>query len=49
MRDLIRDVAGHRAIANAMTYVDVADYGLGRLSAESRLAEGGNGDLEVGG
>lgn len=49
MHDLIRDVAGHRAIADAMTYVDVADYGLGRLSAERRLAEGGNGDLEVGG
>ena len=49
MRDLIRDVAGHRAIADAMTFVDTADYGLGRLSAERRLSEGGNGDLEVGG
>ena len=47
MRDLIRDVAGHRAIADAMTHVDAADYGLGRLSAEMRLSEGG-GDLEVG-
>ena len=48
MRDLIRDVAGHRAIAEAMTHVDAADCGLGRLSAEMRLSEGGGGELDVG-
>ena len=35
---LIRDQAGHHGIAEAMRYVDTADYELGRLGAE-RLAE----------
>ena len=48
MRDLIRDVAGHHSIADAMTYVDGADYGLGRLSAEKRSAEGRNDSAQEG-
>jgi thymidylate synthase ThyX len=35
----IRDVAGHRAIAGAMTFVDFAEVDLERLQAERR-AEG---------
>jgi thymidylate synthase ThyX len=35
---LIRDQAGHRAIAEAMAFVDTSDHDLGRLGAE-RLAE----------
>ena len=40
MHDLIRNQAGHRAIADAMIYVDSKDYGLGRLSAERRQTDG---------
>jgi thymidylate synthase ThyX len=36
MNDLIRDVAGHRAIADAMTFVDRSDVDLERLEAERR-------------
>ncbi len=39
MHRLIRDQAGHRFIADAMTFVDHEDYGLGRLDAERRTAE----------
>jgi thymidylate synthase ThyX len=35
---LIRDRAGHHALAEAMRFVDTSDHGLGRLEAE-RLAE----------
>jgi thymidylate synthase ThyX len=35
----IRDVAGHRAIADAMTFVDFADVDLERLQAERRAEE----------
>jgi len=35
---LIREEAGHRAIADAMTYVDYSDTDLERLEAE-RAAE----------
>jgi thymidylate synthase ThyX len=38
MHRQIRDVAGHARIADAMTYVDHADYGLGRLETERRAA-----------
>ena len=34
MHNLIRDKAGHKAIANAMTYVDHGSYDLERLEAE---------------
>jgi len=36
MHTLIRDKAGHRALADAMTYVDHGSYGLERLEAERR-------------
>jgi thymidylate synthase ThyX len=38
MHRLIRDQAGHRVIADAMTFVDHDDYGLGRLETERRAA-----------
>jgi hypothetical protein len=38
MHRLIRDQAGHRLIADAMTYVDYADYDLARLETERRAA-----------
>ena len=37
--ELIRTQARHRAIADAMTYVDSKDYGLGRLSSERRQTD----------
>ena len=40
MHELIRTQARHRVIADAMTYVDSKDYGLGRLSSERRQTEG---------
>ena len=49
MHELIRDQAGHRAIADAMTFVDSSDYGLGRLTAEQRREGGMGGSLDVGG
>ena len=48
MHDLIRNQAGHRSIADAMTYVDSRDYGLGRLSAERRQTDGQQLGLEFG-
>jgi thymidylate synthase ThyX len=36
MQELIRDSAGHRAIADAMTFVDRSDVDLERLEAERR-------------
>jgi thymidylate synthase ThyX len=39
MHRLIREQAGHPLIADAMTFVDHNDYGLGRLDAERRTAE----------
>ena len=36
MFELIRDKAGHRALAGAMKYIDPASYDLGRLHAEKR-------------
>ncbi len=38
MHRLIRDKAGHTAIADAMQYVDYADYELARLESERRAA-----------
>jgi len=38
MHRLIRDEAGHTAIAEAMRFVDHGDYGLGRLATERRAA-----------
>jgi thymidylate synthase ThyX len=38
MHRLIRDQAGHRLIADAMTFVDDADYELGRLETERAAA-----------
>jgi thymidylate synthase ThyX len=38
MHRQIRDVAGHARIANAMAYVDHANYDLGRLETERRAA-----------
>ena len=38
MHRLIRDQAGHRAIADAMNYVDYRDYELARLEGERRAA-----------
>lgn len=38
MHRLIRDKAGHTAIADAMHYVDYADYDLARLESERRAA-----------
>ncbi len=39
MHQLIRDQAGHRAIADAMTFVDHGDVDLERLEAERRAEE----------
>jgi hypothetical protein len=39
MHELIRRQAGHRAIADAMTYVDHSDVDLERLEAERRAEE----------
>ena len=39
MHRQIRDVAGHTAIAEAMTFVDYSDTDLERLEAERRAAE----------
>jgi thymidylate synthase ThyX len=36
MHDLIDTIAGHRAIAGAMTYLDTSDVDLERLEAERR-------------
>jgi thymidylate synthase ThyX len=36
MHDLIATTAGHRAIAGAMTYLDMSDVDLERLEAERR-------------
>ena len=36
MHDLIRDAAGHRAVAEAMQFVDRSDVDLERLEAERR-------------
>ena len=47
MHELIRDKAGHRLIAEAMTYVDPKSYGLGRLSAERRQTEGEQLTMEI--
>jgi thymidylate synthase ThyX len=38
MHRQIREVAGHRALADAMTFVDHRDYGLARLESERRAA-----------
>jgi len=38
MHTQIRDIAGHRRIADAMTYVDHNDYDLARLETERRAA-----------
>ncbi len=38
MHDQIRDVAGHRRIADAMTFVDHEDYDLARIETERRAA-----------
>jgi thymidylate synthase ThyX len=38
MHRQIRDVAGHRRIADAMTYIDYNDYDLARLETERRAA-----------
>ncbi|MCL1595740.1 MAG: FAD-dependent thymidylate synthase [Actinomycetia bacterium] len=38
MHRQIRDVAGHRRIADAMTFIDPNDYALGRLETERRAA-----------
>jgi thymidylate synthase ThyX len=38
MHTAIREVAGHRRIADAMSYVDHEDYELGRLETERRAA-----------
>jgi hypothetical protein len=38
MHRQIRDVAGHRRIAEAMTFIDPNDYALGRLETERRAA-----------
>jgi thymidylate synthase ThyX len=38
MHRQIAEVAGHRRIADAMRFVDHADYGLGRLGTERRAA-----------
>lgn len=34
----IRDIAGHRRIADAMSFIDMNDYELGRLESERRAA-----------
>jgi thymidylate synthase ThyX len=38
MHRLIREKAGHRLLADAMHYVDYADYDLARLETERRAA-----------
>jgi thymidylate synthase ThyX len=38
MHQLIRDEAGHRTIADAMSYVDYDSYDLARLESERRAA-----------
>ena len=38
MHRLIAEHAGHRAIADAMTFVDHSETDLGRLEAEQRAA-----------
>ncbi len=38
MHRLIRDEAGHRVLADAMSYVDYANYDLARLESERRAA-----------
>ena len=47
MHELIREQAGHKAIADAMSHIDATDTGLGRLSAEQRRDERGDSDLQV--
>jgi hypothetical protein len=37
MHRAIRDIAGHHAIAAAMSFADHSDVGLGRLQAERQL------------
>jgi thymidylate synthase ThyX len=44
MHRLIADVAGHRAIASAMKFVDRSEVTLGRLKAEQRVAGVGGGE-----
>jgi thymidylate synthase ThyX len=39
MHRAIRDIAGHRLIADAMTYVDYSDVELERLESERRSAQ----------
>jgi thymidylate synthase ThyX len=39
MHDLIGQVAGHKALASSMVFVDVRDIELGRLSAEQRAED----------
>jgi thymidylate synthase ThyX len=46
MHALIRDVAGHAAIADAMSYVDYSDVDLERLEAERRADEKRRAALE---
>jgi thymidylate synthase ThyX len=41
MHALIRDVAGHRLIADAMRFVNQDDVHLGRLDAEKRIQDRG--------
>ena len=47
MLKLIREKAGHRLIADAMSYVDPKSYGLGRLSAERQQTEGEQLSMEI--
>lgn len=46
MHTLIREKAGHRALANAMSYVDHNSYELGRLEAERRAEQRRKPDSE---
>jgi thymidylate synthase ThyX len=46
MHTLIRDTAGHRALADAMSYVDHNAYDLGRLEAERRAEKRRKPELE---
>jgi hypothetical protein len=39
MHKLIRDKAGHKALADAMSYVDHGSYDLERLEAERRAEQ----------
>src|SRR3990170_1522139 len=48
MHALIREVAGHTAIAEAMTYVDFSDVDLERLEAERRADQKRRAALEQG-